>query len=110
MALLGGRGHTAAQMQAWGLVNRVVAGLGVVDEALRWASRVAANSPDAVIVTRAGLLGGWDAEDPRASTRHLDEGLYRQIEGGPTCARASRALPRGGSLCGRTASCRTTAE
>ncbi|KAM4058833.1 enoyl-CoA hydratase/isomerase domain-containing protein [Hirsutella rhossiliensis] len=91
MALLGSTRHTAAQMREWGIVNKVVgdgggeaqaAAAAVVEEALRWAERVAANSPDAVMVTREGLLGAWEAEDPRASTRRVGEGVYARMEGG----------------------------
>ncbi|KPM36533.1 hypothetical protein AK830_g10033 [Neonectria ditissima] len=81
MALLG-RMYSATELREWGLVNAVVDGDGVVDEALRWASEMAGNSPDAVIVSRAGLLGGWDGEDPRASTRRVDQGVYRGLDGG----------------------------
>ncbi|KAK7416228.1 hypothetical protein QQZ08_012079 [Neonectria magnoliae] len=79
MALLG-RMYTATELQAWGLVNAVVD--DAVDEALRWAVELAGNSPDAVIVSREGLLGGWDGEDPRASTRRVDQGVFRRLDGG----------------------------
>lgn len=100
MALLGGTRHTARQMRDWGIVNMVVgddngdrgdqaapddaaaAAAAVVDEALRWAERVVANSPDAIIATREGLLGGWEAEDPAASTRRVGRGVYARMEGG----------------------------
>ncbi|KAH6894621.1 ClpP/crotonase-like domain-containing protein [Thelonectria olida] len=94
MALLG-RTYTATQLEAWGLVNKVVestgsagkpaqeeVNAGVVEEALRWAAEMAGNSPDAVIVSREGLLGGWEAEDPRASTQRVDGGIYRAMDGG----------------------------
>ena len=83
MALLG-RTYPARAMYEWGVVNKVVGkGSGeVLDEALRWAAGVAGNSPDSVIVTREGLLGGWEPEDPGASTRRVDEGIYRRMDGG----------------------------
>ncbi|OAA35957.1 enoyl-CoA hydratase/carnithine racemase [Metarhizium rileyi] len=84
MALLG-RMHSARQMCEWGIVNRLVRAAGehaVVEEALRWATDVACNSPDSVIVSREGLLGGWAAEDPRDSTRRVDAGIYRAMHGG----------------------------
>ncbi|KAK2616325.1 hypothetical protein QQS21_000759 [Conoideocrella luteorostrata] len=84
MALLGTM-HSAHQLHDWGIVNRVVKTNGshaVVEEALRWATDVACNSPDAVIVSREGLLGGWEDGDPRASTVKIERGLYRRIEGG----------------------------
>ncbi|KAI5464997.1 ClpP/crotonase-like domain-containing protein [Mariannaea sp. PMI_226] len=91
MALLG-RMYTAHQMEAWGIVNAVVPvkdkaaqeeiNDAVVKEALKWASEMADNSPDAVIVSRAGLMGGWDSEDPQKSTKKVDWGIFREIDGG----------------------------
>ncbi|KAF4974449.1 hypothetical protein FZEAL_8649 [Fusarium zealandicum] len=81
MALLG-RMYTAQEVMGWGVVNKVVAPDEVVDEALRWAVEMADNSPDSVIVSREGLLGGWDAEGPRESTRRVDEGVFRGLDGG----------------------------
>lgn len=101
MALLG-RMYTAEEMLGWGIVNKVVpanttnaaqpAGRGeavaearrgaVVEEALRWAEEVANNSPDSVIVSREGLLGAWEPEDPRASTRRVDEGIFQKMQKG----------------------------
>ncbi|CAM1503190.1 Fc.00g079660.m01.CDS01 [Cosmosporella sp. VM-42] len=81
MALLG-RMYTPQQLLDWGVVNKIVPHAEVVDEAVRWAAEVAGNSPDSVIVSRAGLLGGWDGEDPKASTKRVDEGVYRGLDGG----------------------------
>lgn len=84
MALLG-RMHSAQQLLEWGIVNKIVRAKGehaVVEEALRWATDVACNSPDSVIVSREGLLGGWEAEDPRASTKRIDGGIYKRMDGG----------------------------
>lgn len=80
---LTGRMFTAQTMAEWGIVNRVVeSSVNVVDEALRWASEVASNSPDAVLVSREGLMSGWDAEDPKTSTRRVEYGIYAKIDGG----------------------------
>jgi enoyl-CoA hydratase/carnithine racemase len=82
MALLG-RTYSAEDMAAWGIVNRVVRRPAeVVDEALRWAAEVAAASPDSVIVSREGLLGGWAPEDPRESTRNVEYGIYAKMDAG----------------------------
>lgn len=80
MALLG-RMYTAGEMLSWGVVNKVVK-TSVVEEALAWAAEMADNSPDSVIVSRAGLLGGWDGVDPVQSTRDIDQGIFRQLDGG----------------------------
>ncbi|KAF7550627.1 hypothetical protein G7Z17_g5590 [Cylindrodendrum hubeiense] len=93
MALLG-RTYTAAQLHAWGLVNAVVAEGTAVDEALRWAAEMAGNSPDSVIVTRDGLLGGWDGEESQGEhwaggPGHISgAGRRREHEGG--CAELCR--------------------
>jgi enoyl-CoA hydratase/carnithine racemase len=85
MAMLG-RMYTAEELRTWGVVNKVVQATGgddiVVQEAVKWASEVASNSPDAVIVTREGLMGGWDGEDPKSSTARVDRGMYRVMDGG----------------------------
>ena len=92
MAMLG-RMYTAQQMLGWGVVNRIAdggesaeggggGGSDVVGEALRWAGEVAGNSPDSIIVTREGLLGGWDGEDPQASVRRVHDGVYEKLDAG----------------------------
>ncbi|UNI16867.1 hypothetical protein JDV02_003264 [Purpureocillium takamizusanense] len=66
-----------------------------VDEALRWAGILAAEcSPDSVIVSREGLLGGWEAEDPQASTRRVAGagGPYRRMDGGDNMREGVRAF------------------
>ncbi|KAI1153921.1 enoyl-hydratase, partial [Nemania diffusa] len=69
MALAGRRDYGAEEMRAWGLVNEVVAeGGDVVEAALGWAGRIAANSPDAVIVSREGLKLGWEGVGPQQGT------------------------------------------
>lgn len=81
IALLG-RMYTSQQMLDWAVINKVVPEGEVVDEAVRWAAEVAGNSPDSVIVSRAGLMGGWDGEDPQSSTKRVDQGIYQGLDGG----------------------------
>ncbi len=76
------RMYSTNEMLAWGLVNHAVKPADVLDEALQWASEVAANSPDSIIVSRAGLLGGWDAQDPVTSTNAIENGIYKGLDGG----------------------------
>ncbi|KAK3379151.1 ClpP/crotonase-like domain-containing protein [Lasiosphaeria ovina] len=83
LALLGRTGYTAAAMRRWGLVNFVVPdGESVVGEALRVACEVAANSPDAVVVSREGLRLGWEGVGPQMATEILANGLYGRIDRG----------------------------
>ncbi|KEZ41998.1 hypothetical protein SAPIO_CDS6390 [Scedosporium apiospermum] len=70
MTLLG-RTYTAQTLYEWGILSKVLPENSVLDEALRWAAEVAAQSPDAIILNHAGLLGGWDGEDPTLLSNHL---------------------------------------
>lgn len=81
---LTGRPVAAAVLERWGLVNRVTApGDAVLAEALALAAAVAANSPDAVVVSREALRLGWEPLGPQLATEILDAGLYGRINGGP---------------------------
>ncbi|RYP34044.1 hypothetical protein DL767_004486 [Monosporascus sp. MG133] len=81
---LAGRSYDAARMREWGLVNEIVEGdsAAVVEAALRWAERIAANSPDAVIVSREGIKLGCEGVNPEVATDILIKGWYARIEGG----------------------------
>lgn len=88
MALTGKR-YSAQEMREWGLVNEVVPkgeGSGgrtlVLEKALGWAGMIAANSPDAVIVSREGLKLGWEGIDAEKGTETLLRGWYSKIEKG----------------------------
>lgn len=81
MALLG-RTYTSQQLYDWGIVNKLCPAEGVLGEALRWAVEISSKSPDAIILTRAGLLGGWDGEDPTSSTHNINQGLFKALDGG----------------------------
>jgi enoyl-CoA hydratase len=56
--LLTGQRITAEQALAWGLVNRVVPHDSLLDEAMRFATVIAANSPYAVRETKRSALRG----------------------------------------------------
>jgi len=43
-------------MYEWGIVNAVVSPDELIPTALRWARKICDNSPDAVIVSRTGML------------------------------------------------------
>ncbi|KAF2501252.1 enoyl-CoA hydratase/isomerase [Lophium mytilinum] len=57
---LTGRNVTAKEALAWGLVNKVVPKSELVAEAVKYATAIAVNSPDAIICTRAGIRQGWE--------------------------------------------------
>lgn len=58
---LTGRNVSAQELRDWGLVNSVVAPEKLIAEAVRYATMIAENSPDAIICTRAGLREGWES-------------------------------------------------
>jgi enoyl-CoA hydratase/carnithine racemase len=57
---LTGRNVSAQEALAWGLVNKVVPKGELVAEAVKYATAIAVNSPDAIICTRAGIRQGWE--------------------------------------------------
>ena len=78
---LTGRRLSAEEAREWGLVNRVVgeAEKDALNEAVRMAEEVAANSPDSVVVTREGLKMGWEMRVQEATER-LREDWWPRIE------------------------------
>jgi enoyl-CoA hydratase/carnithine racemase len=72
---LTGRTITADEAFQWGLVNKVTGdGEGeVVDVAVEYAKMIAANSPDAVIVTRESVKMGWEGVGAEDGTRISNE-------------------------------------
>ncbi|KIH89854.1 enoyl-CoA hydratase/carnithine racemase [Sporothrix brasiliensis 5110] len=78
---LTGRHYSAQDMARWGIVNTVVADDRVVAEAVAMASLVAANSPDAVVVSREGMRLGWEGIAPELATDLLERGMYGIIDG-----------------------------
>lgn len=60
---LTGRNVSSNEAHSWGLIDRVVKpGEDVVQAALNLAKQIAANSPDAIIATRDGLIMGEEGE------------------------------------------------
>ncbi|OAL35559.1 hypothetical protein AYO20_05178 [Fonsecaea nubica] len=66
---LTGRTVSAAEAREWGIVNAVtdnapvdadILDRPVVKKALEYAAEICNNSPDSVIITRAGIVQGWD--------------------------------------------------
>ncbi|KAL2061520.1 hypothetical protein VTL71DRAFT_6897 [Oculimacula yallundae] len=76
-----GRTLPAEEAREWGLVNKVVKG-GVVEEAIKMADLICANSPDSVIVSREGVKLGWEGVGAEEGTRVLAENWYTRMDGG----------------------------
>ena len=72
---LTGRTISADEAMEWGLLNKVVDdGEGeVVEAAVKYAKRIADNSPDAVIVTRESVKMGWEGVGAEEGTRMSNE-------------------------------------
>jgi enoyl-CoA hydratase/carnithine racemase len=79
---LAGRAYNAKTMHEWGVVNAVVEGGNeeVVHEAIKWAVEIASNSPDAVIVSRQGVMMGWDGIGAQAATEKVASDWYPLID------------------------------
>lgn len=69
-------------MKTWGIVNKVVCVNEVVDEALRYASLIAENSPDAIICARAGLRQAWETANVQEATNQWFEKHFSLLERG----------------------------
>lgn len=79
---LTGKSITAAEAKDWGLVNAVVEDGAsdcevldrpVVKAALRCAAEIVDNSPDSVIISRAGIVAGWEDGSAENASRLLSE-------------------------------------
>ncbi|KAI3337905.1 enoyl-hydratase [Ustulina deusta] len=90
---LAGKSYSATEMLGWGLVNEVTKdGEDVVAAALKWAARIAGNSPDAVIVSREGLKLGWEGVGPQQGTDLITKGWYARIEEGENFVEGIRSF------------------
>jgi enoyl-CoA hydratase/carnithine racemase len=88
---LTGRAVSAQEAEKWGFVNEVtddasieaaVTDRPVVKKALEYAVAICSNSPDAVIVSRAGVAAGWeDGSADHATTSTLDVWQRRLLDG-----------------------------
>lgn len=88
---LTGRPVGAAEMMEWGFINAVtddappdtdILSRPVVQKALDYAEQISSNSPDSVIISRAGILLGWeDGSAEHASTSIVEVWARRLNEG-----------------------------
>ncbi|EWZ95663.1 hypothetical protein NW765_013602 [Fusarium oxysporum] len=85
--VLTGRQISAQEMKTWGIVNKVVCVNEVVDEALRYASLIAENSPDAIICARAGLRQAWETANVEEATNQWFEKHFSLLERATICER-----------------------
>lgn len=78
---LTGRRLTASEALSYHLINKISESPeSLMSEVLKLAKKVAAQSPDAVIVTRAGLREAWETANVESATKRVgdryDQGLF----------------------------------
>ncbi|PQE21391.1 hypothetical protein CJF30_00008241 [Rutstroemia sp. NJR-2017a BBW] len=89
---LTGRRVDAYEAEKWGLVNKVVPKGKAVEAALELAEMIVANSPDSVIVSRKGVNLGWEGVGAEEGTRTLEEGIYKEMDGGENMREGVRSF------------------
>jgi len=89
---LTGTTFTATQAHNWGLVNKVVPRETLLDEAVRYATLIAENSPDSIICTRAGLRQGWETASVVEATRITGQKEWADVQRGENIVEGLRAF------------------
>lgn len=91
---LTGRVVSAEEALEWGLINKVVADKEgeVVEAAVEYAKLIAANSPDAVIVSREGIKLGWDGIGAEDATAYALEHWQPKLQAGENMAEGVKAF------------------
>ncbi|KAK1487202.1 enoyl-CoA hydratase/isomerase [Colletotrichum cuscutae] len=89
---LTGRNVSAREMEQWGIVNKVVSKGKVVEEAVRYAKMIAANSPDAIICTRAGLRQGWETASVERAVEWTLEKEFAELQKGENILEGLKAF------------------
>ncbi|PYI10250.1 ClpP/crotonase [Aspergillus sclerotiicarbonarius CBS 121057] len=90
---LTGRRVSAAEALRWGFVNEVVPAEGdVVKRAVEVAAQIAANSPDAVIVSREGVKLGWEGLGAEEASNRLIEDWSVGLNAGDNIKEGLRAF------------------
>ena len=95
---LTGRNVGADEACRWGLVNKVVDATAggsseeVVKMAVQMAMEIAGNSPDAVRVSREGLMMGWREGGVDEGDLKTMNDWYRKLEAGDNCKEGLRAF------------------
>jgi len=90
--VLTGRTLSAEEAKEWGIVNKVVEKGKCVEEAIKIAELITANSPDSVIVSREGVKMGWDGVGAEEGTRLVIENWYSRMDGGENMKEGVRSF------------------
>lgn len=88
---LTGRAVGAEEFKQWGVCNEVVKEEDVVGVAVEYAKNIAGNSPDAVVVTREGLMLGWEGMGVGEASRVFGESSAK-LYNGPNLVEGLRAF------------------
>lgn len=98
---LTGRTVAAAEMKEWGMVNAVtddapadadILARPVVKKALDYAEQISSNSPDSVIVSRAGIITGWEDGSAEHGSTSIVEVWQRRLNEGENIHEGVRAF------------------
>jgi len=89
---LTGRMLSASEARGWGLVNRVVGDGEALVVAVAVAKEIAGNSPDSVIVCRAGVRSAWEGRSVEEATRDVREGVGMGLQTGENIREGLRAF------------------
>ncbi|KAF2837366.1 enoyl-CoA hydratase/isomerase [Patellaria atrata CBS 101060] len=89
---LTGRNVTAQEALEWGFVNKVVPQDKVVGEAVKYATMIAVNSPDAIICTRAGLRQGWETAAVERAVEVTLEREFAELQRGENIVEGLKAF------------------
>jgi enoyl-CoA hydratase/carnithine racemase len=79
-----GRRLSAKEALDYQLINKIAKSPeSVVEEAIELAKKVSGLSPDAIIVTRAGLREAWETGSVERATQRVSDRYDMQLFGGP---------------------------
>jgi len=88
-----GRILSATEAANYNIVNRVAASHeSTIPEALELAAKIASLSPDAVIVTRAGLREAWETASVERAAQKTEERYGRALKEGENVLRGLSAF------------------
>lgn len=98
---LTGRTISAQEAREWGIVNAVTEDAPVeadflerpvVKKALEYASEIAGNSPDSVIISRAGIIQGWEDGSAEHASQNIVELYSKRLNEGENISEGVKAF------------------
>ncbi|KAH6668274.1 enoyl-CoA hydratase [Halenospora varia] len=91
--VLTGRTVSADEAERWGLVNRVLkADEDIVTESVKLAEMIARSSPDAILVSRRGLMFGWEGVGVEEGSQVLVDDWWSKIKDGENTREGLKAF------------------